>query len=259
VADQVILHRPGRPPERLALATALVAGGGLNDAVRLDGAPRAALVLEPSPAGAVAGVLAPGVRIAGRPVSPGRRRLVRPGEAVEILDHALEVPAPSASEGTRELAAALLGGAAAGRKPVHGRHLLVLDGREAGRRIPLGPSQTLGRGRGADVRIADARASRLHLRLVVEQGAVRLEDLGSKNGVMLNAAPAGRGLVAVRPGDEIAMGETSLALVEPFAEAGPGPDAGRAQPPPRPRGWPALAVAGGVLALCSAALALAAL
>jgi len=258
VADQVILHRPDRPPERVGLTGALAAGGGPDDAVRLDGAPRAALVLEPSPAGAVAEVLAPGVRVAGRPVAPGRRRLVRPGEALEICGHAMEVPAPRASEGTRALAGALLCDAAAGGTPLAGRHLLVLEGREAGRCIPLGPSQTLGRGRGATVRIDDARASRLHVRLIVEEGAVRIEDLGSKNGVRVNAAPAGRRPVAVWPGDEIALGETSFALVEPLARADPGRGAGGASPARRPRAWPALAVAGGVLALCAAALALAA-
>lgn len=256
MADHVILHRPGRPPERVGLTTALAAGGGPDDPIRLEGAPRTALVLEPAPAGAVAEVLAPGVRVGGRPVSPGSRRLVRPGESVEIQGHAVEVPAPRPSDGTRALAGALLGDAAAGGRPVAGRHLLVLEGREAGRRIPLGPSQTLGRGCGASVRIDDPQASRLHARLVVEGGSVRLEDLGSKNGVRLNGAPAGRGPVAVRPRDEISLGRTSLALVDPFAEADAAPDAGRAPPRRRPIAWHELAVAGGLLAVCAAALAL---
>jgi Inner membrane component of T3SS, cytoplasmic domain len=255
VAGYVILHRPGRPPERVGLSAPLAAGGGPDDAVRLDGAPRAALLLEPSPDGAVAEVRAPGVRLAGRQIAPGLCRLLRPGEAIEIHGHAVEVPAPPASEGTRSLAAALLGDAAAGGRPAAGRHLLVLEGRDAGRRIPLAPSQTLGRGRGADVRIDDDRVSRLHVRLVVEGGALRLEDLGSKNGVRLNAAFAGRGPVALRHGDEIALGETRLALVEPFA--GPAADPGERRPPVRPA-WTALAVAGGLLALCAVALALAA-
>ncbi len=254
MAGHVIVHRPGRPPEPIGLGSPLSVGGGPDDAVRLEGAPPAALVLEPSPAGAVAEVLAPGIRVAGRPIAPGRRRLVRPGEAIHVDAHAIEVPAPRAPEGTRALAAALLGDAAEGGRPVTGPHLLVLDGREAGRRIPLGPSQTLGRGREATVRIDDPRASRLHVRLVVREGAVRLEDLGSKNGVRLNTAPAGRGAVAVRTGDEIGLGETSFALIQPFAEE---PIARSASAPPH-RAWPALAVAGGLLALCSAALALAA-
>jgi hypothetical protein len=62
--------------------------------------------------------------------------------------------------------------------------------------------------------------------------------------------------VTLRPGDEIALGGTSFVLVDPLAQAGR--DADPATPPCRARAWPALAVAGGLLALCAAALALAA-
>lgn len=67
----------------------------------------------------------------------------------------------------------------------------------------------LGRGDGSGVRIDDPRLSRHHARLLVDGLHVRVFDLGSANGVLVNgdriAAP-----IALRPGDTIVCGPVRL-------------------------------------------------
>lgn len=48
----------------------------------------------------------------------------------------------------------------------------------------------LGRGDGTDFKIADASVSSLHCQIMVNNGEVAIEDLGSTNGTFLNGAPA---------------------------------------------------------------------
>jgi pSer/pThr/pTyr-binding forkhead associated (FHA) protein len=160
-------------------------------------------------------------------------------------------------DGTRLVAAAALRDASAGETPAPGPHLVVLTGSLAGRRIPLRAEQVIGRGRTADVVLADAQASRRHVRVrLAERGAI-VEDLGSKNGVRVNAVRAERGPALLRDGDLLAIGETELALVDP-RDRDPSPAASARAEGPRPRA-PRIARLGAaaLLALSAAALALA--
>ena len=85
-----------------------------------------------------------------------------------------------------------------------------------------------------------------------------MEDLGSKNGLALNGRRL-RGERALVPGDEIALGGTTLAYSDPLAGAD------RASPgeQPAPAAWPDPGAPGrwlaaaALLLLCAAALALA--
>jgi hypothetical protein len=247
-----VLERPGAAPERGALAAAGTVGGSRSDGIHVAGAPPRAALLEPCPAGVVVTAGAAGVRAAGHALAPGARRLVRPGESVELCGAALSFPHPAA-EGTRAAAAALLRDAAAGALPVAGPHLLVLTGPDAGARHALGPVQVLGRGRGADVRVADARASRRHARLRLDEAGAHLEDLGAKNGVRVNGVRLDGAPVPLRARDEIAIGDTLLALEDPGAAPAPEePPAGKRRRRLPPHLAPAV-----LLALSAAALALA--
>ncbi len=49
-----------------------------------------------------------------------------------------------------------------------------------------------GRGEGADIRVRDGSISRHHLRIDVEPGRCRIEDLGSKNGLLVDGEAVGR-------------------------------------------------------------------
>lgn len=90
-------------------------------------------------------------------------------------------------------------------------HLLVAAGPDAGRRHPLRSPTTIGRGRSADLRLADPAVSRLHAR--VARGGDRwiAEDLGARNGLRVNGR-ALRGPHPLAPGDELELGETRLRL-----------------------------------------------
>jgi len=73
------------------------------------------------------------------------------------------------------------------------------------RRIPLGEGENvIGRDPASTVQLDAAGISRRHARILVATDA-RLEDLGSKNGTMVNDAPVGKPVV-LRDGDRISVG-----------------------------------------------------
>lgn len=259
----ITVHAAGAPPEKRAIAAATTAGGSRADGVVVPGAAPAAALLLPVPAGVVVEAGAPGIRVAGHAVAPGSRRLLRPGERAEIHGAALALERPPPQDGaTRVAAAALLRDAAAGAAPIAGPRLVVLTGPAAGERHPLAAEQTLGRGRAATIRIADPHASRVHARVRLAPGGTTIEDLRSKNGVRLNGVRLERRPSPLRPGDEVAIGETVLALEDPApppATLGPGgPAAAPGRRSGRRRTPAAHAAAAALLALSAVALAIAA-
>ena len=260
---EVTIHAEGAAaPERRPLAGPTTAGGSRADGIFLAGVPPAGIRLVPVAAGIVVQAGAAGVRVAGHAVAPGSRRLLRPGERVELQRTAIALEiGPPREGGTRVAAGALLREAAAGDAPLAGPRLVVLNGPAAGERYPLSAEQTLGRGRGATIRIADCQASRVHARLRVTPEAATVEDLRSKNGLLVNGVRLDRRASPLRSGDEIAIGETLLVFEDPS----PAPSAPREVPPspagPGPRARerriPPHAAAAVLLALSAVALALA--
>jgi hypothetical protein len=257
MAEAIVVHREGGARERLPLLGVIGAGGSPRDAFRIDGAPEGALLLRAVAAGVVVEARAAGARVAGRPLAEGGRRLLRPGETAAYLGHVFELPADAPLEGTRARAGRILREAAAGGAPLAGPHLLMIDGPEAGRRIPLGDVETLGRGRSASARIADPLASRLHARIRRCGGGYSLEDLASKNGARVNGALLAEGAFPLRDGDEIAIGSVSLVLCH--SHPGPDPPAGGTGAGGAPPGRGALGAAGALLLASALALGLAAL
>lgn len=81
-----------------------------------------------------------------------------------------------------------------------------------GRALPLRDGFVVGRTTGCDLVIDDGKASRRHLRVIVEAGVVEVEDLGSSNGTLLNGKPVTRRVV--RDGDQIQIGKTVLVYRE---------------------------------------------
>ncbi len=97
-------------------------------------------------------------------------------------------------------------GAAQGGPP----RLVVLMGSEPGRRFTL-DSETLllGRSEEADVQLDDTKVSRRHARLTLLDGSWTLEDLGSRNGTLVNGEQIT--VRALEVGDRIQLsGETLL-------------------------------------------------
>ncbi len=259
----VTIHSPGAAAERRTLAGPAQAGGSRADGILLPGVAAGALRLSPRGSGVVIEAAVAGVRVAGHPVPPGTRRFLRAGERAEVQGSAIALDAGAPAEGTRAAAGALLRDAAAGDHTDPGPRLVVLTGPCAGDRHPLLGDRTLGRGRAAGIRIADPHASRVHARVRLgADGAATIEDLRSKNGVRVNGVRVDRRPHALAPGDEIAIGDTVLALEDPFplrqepapAAKRPASDGPSGGPGRRSRRLAAAAL----LAVSAAALALAA-
>jgi S1-C subfamily serine protease len=99
--------------------------------------------------------------------------------------------------------------------------LEVLSGEDAGRVVEVDRPLVLGRVQGADLVIRDARASRRHAQLAPEGDGLRLRDLDSVNGTLVDGEPARD--VVVRPGQEIRIGAVRIAVLatEPAVTGAP--------------------------------------
>jgi sigma-B regulation protein RsbU (phosphoserine phosphatase) len=93
-------------------------------------------------------------------------------------------------------------------------------------RFPLGKDRvTIGRSRESDIFLPDQWLSRHHAEIRRQEGAFYLEDLGSKNGTLLNGDPVGD-TRRLRHGDVITLGEHRLTFVEAAEEDEEGPPEG---------------------------------
>ena len=160
---------------------------------------------------------------------------------------------PGAAEtgGTRLGAGALLRMASDTGAAQAGPHLLVREPGAPERVVPLTADCTVGRDPGAALRLADPSASRLHLRLRLDEAGASAEDLGSRNGLTVNGGRS-RGLRRLRSGDELTVGATRLRFVDPLEGPSPAPE-GPAAPAPATR---LLLASAGLLLLAALALAL---
>jgi len=71
----------------------------------------------------------------------------------------------------------------------------------------------VGRGRSADLALAEPTISRAHAAIGFEAEGFFLQDLGSTNGTWVNGGPAQR--VVLKDGDTIQMGKLTLAVSLP--------------------------------------------
>ena len=87
--------------------------------------------------------------------------------------------------------------------------LLVLAGSNVGKTYNLAEGETfLGRGQNATIRLNDDGISRRHARLVQTGGLVRIEDLQSANGTLVNGEAVTQQPLA--DGDKIRLGSTTI-------------------------------------------------
>jgi hypothetical protein len=99
--------------------------------------------------------------------------------------------------------------------------LVVVEGAEAGRDIPLGRAVILGRQKGVDVLVDDIAASREHAKVFHQDGDWFVLDLNSRNGTKVNGEKISRHNLA--HGDTIAIGKTVIRFVAPeLASKAPG-------------------------------------
>lgn len=187
---------------------------GAHATLRLEG-PRATLVDEAS---------TNGTKVNGARIAPQRAKPLRDGDVVEIGGFTLHVELGIAASGvsaedTRALALQLLRDA---MDPSGDRlsppRLVVLNGATEGAELVLPPapsSVVIGRGERCDLQLPDADASREHATITRDHRGVRVRDLGSKNGVVVNGRPTRD--AGLRDRDELQIGATVLAFEDPAA------------------------------------------
>ncbi len=116
-------------------------------------------------------------------------------------------------------------------------NVAVAERRDAGQPVPAGASirvtrgfyeglevtldrdwMVIGRGRGADVVIADSTISRAHLAIGYDAEGFFMQDLGSRNGTRVNGQPEPRARLS--DGDRLQLGKLQLELSLPSGEDG---------------------------------------
>jgi len=89
-------------------------------------------------------------------------------------------------------------------------YLIVLAGANVGEMYPVEGTETfLGRGEKAKIKLTDDGISRLHARIFLDGDGVRIEDVGSANGTIVNGERVERS-VALKDGDKIQVGGTTI-------------------------------------------------
>lgn len=90
----------------------------------------------------------------------------------------------------------------------------------SGREHPLRPGETIV-GREGDIQLSDGRASRRHAKIVSENGAISVEDLGSTNGTKVGGDKLSPGEKrALKGGDTVSFGGIELRFALPGDQGG---------------------------------------
>lgn len=93
--------------------------------------------------------------------------------------------------------------------PAPGVTLLVTSGWSEPRVVEIRGKMVVGRSPEADVTLDDEFASGRHARFEVVEGALFVEDLGSRNGTLVNGRPA-KERTRLASGDVVRIGETEM-------------------------------------------------
>jgi len=101
--------------------------------------------------------------------------------------------------------------------------LLLLSGPSAGLRYEIQEEAIIGRSPSCEIPLTDDdQMSRRHARFTVVDGQVRLADLGSRNGTLVNGDRISTEVV-LQPGDRVLVGKTTVLVEPPGAAALGGP------------------------------------
>ena len=108
--------------------------------------------------------------------------------------------------------------------------LEIVEGAGAGRMVAVTGTVTIGRGREADLVLADELVSRRHAQVTPEGPGAVVEDLGSRNGTFVNGEGI-HGPVRLAPGDQLQLG-VSLVELRSASQIAERPSAVHPVPPP---------------------------
>jgi pSer/pThr/pTyr-binding forkhead associated (FHA) protein len=162
-------------------------------------------------------------------IARGTSRIVRSGDMVRVGRVWLELRIDQSpvtrdvAAATRDLAFALVSRAMAALGADRTTKVRIVEGRDQGKVLLLaeeGRAYVVGRSPHCDLPLADADASREHLRTVRQGGVVLVRDLTAKNGTWIGEVRAPDGVDVVwRSTQMIRIARTVLALDEPISDA----------------------------------------
>ena len=89
---------------------------------------------------------------------------------------------------------------------------LEIRNRSENRRFRTPRGVLIGRSPSAAIRLEDPTVSRVHARIERRDASVYVEDLGSRNGTLVNGKPIGREAL-LTPGDRVRIGSTDIVFV----------------------------------------------
>jgi DNA-binding NtrC family response regulator len=95
--------------------------------------------------------------------------------------------------------------------------LMLLTGPQAGRRHEVQGEVLIGRSPSCTIVLDDAKVSRRHVRLLIEDAQARVTDLGSRNGTLVNGERLDSEAILL-PGDRLQVGDSTV-LFEPSVRA----------------------------------------
>jgi len=161
-------------------------------------------------------------------LSPQASRVLKSGDRIRVgrvwLEIVLEhVPATQHPQlATKEIALALVADALRAQGEEAELVLRVTEGPDAGLHLAITGSNkryVIGRGQGVDLRVTDVDASRRHVELERQGDQLRVRELGSKNGSMLDGSPLLENLTPWKPGQVLRLGANYLSYTDPLSSA----------------------------------------
>ena len=124
---------------------------------------------------------------------------------VRVVVAEMRAPAPAPPQPVQSTATKSTDRAPRGRASAHLRIIEPADRR--GEVFTVSDELTVGRGGGCGIVLDDTFVSQVHARVFRRDGDVYVEDLGSRNGTLLNGRPVGNAQ-RVRRGDKVQFGHT---------------------------------------------------
>ncbi len=167
-----------------------------------------------------------GTKHNGRKLGPREKRLLRDGDSVVVMTFSITFKTSTAKmldrqpgEKTEQLARRMVQEvlASLGDNDMEPPALRIMNGVDEGRRFEISEDQaeiTLGRSPDTDIVLNDQNASRRHCLIKRTWNGFTAQDLGSKNGVVVNGDVI-EGAHALKDGDEVQIGGVKLTFIDP--------------------------------------------
>ncbi|MFO0722261.1 MAG: FHA domain-containing protein [Myxococcota bacterium] len=162
----------------------------------------------------------------GKRLGSREKRLLRDGDSISVMSFSLVFKTSAGTlldrqpgEKTEALARRMVQEVlqSLGGPSMEPPCLRVMDGADEGRRLEIQEDQaevTLGRSPECDFALNDQNISRRHALIKRTWNGFTVQDLGSKNGVLVNGKRAD-GAAAIKDGDEIQVGGIKLTFIDP--------------------------------------------